>query len=175
MAGPRSLGDQDESLHGPQAALPAQLGVPAAEPYPPEALARLRAALRAGLVPAAPAPPGRDEPPAEEAAQPVVPPFVLDSLPEYTVYRDEGCHVAPSCLRCPLERCIYDRPAHADAAVRRGRNRRLRGLARRGWPVARLAHQFRLSPAHVRRILGSERAAHGRPDHEPEPPAAPDR
>ena len=154
--------------------MPARAEVPAAAPYPPEALARLRAALRAGLVPSAPAPPSRENAPAEEAALPVVPFLVPDSLPEHTVYRDEGCHVAPSCLRCPLERCIYDRPAHADTAGRHGRNRRLRRLARRGWPVARLAHQFRLSPAHVRRNIGAERGAHDLPDRESAPPASPD-
>lgn len=125
--------------------------------YSPDALARLRAALRRGLLPATAAPPAHDDPPSDEADPPGTPFAVSDPLPEHTVYRDEGCHIAPSCLHCPLERCVFDRPAHADAAVRRGRNRRLRTLARRGWPVARLAHQFHLSPAHVRRILRPER------------------
>jgi hypothetical protein len=175
MGGPQSFGDHGESPDAVHAAMPdpSYVGSGAA-PYPPEALARLRAALRAGLLPIAPVPPSRDDPPAEAAALPVVPPSVPDSLPEHTIYRDEGCHIAPACLRCPLERCIFDRPAHADAAVRRGRNRRLRGLARRGWPVARLARQFRLSPAHVRRILSAGPAASDQRDRESESPAAPD-
>lgn len=31
-------------------------------------------------------------------------------LPEDAIYRDTGCRISPSCLRCPLPRCIYDEP-----------------------------------------------------------------
>ena len=31
-----------------------------------------------------------------------------DALPEHTDYSDDGCHVHPTCITCPLERCIYD-------------------------------------------------------------------
>ena len=31
-----------------------------------------------------------------------------DTLPENYPYTDDGCHIAPRCLTCPLERCIYD-------------------------------------------------------------------
>ena len=31
-----------------------------------------------------------------------------DSLPEHARYKDEGCELSPSCLRCPLPRCQYD-------------------------------------------------------------------
>ena len=124
--------------------------------YPRAALERLRAALRAGLLPAPPDKAGRDPDPPEPAAALAAPAGASDPLPEQTVYRDEGCHIAPACLRCPLERCIFDRPVHADAAVRRGRNRRMRTLARRGWAVERLARDFQLSTVHVRRILRGE-------------------
>jgi len=33
-----------------------------------------------------------------------------DELPEHVDYRDTGCHVHPSCLSCPLERCLFDDP-----------------------------------------------------------------
>ncbi len=29
---------------------------------------------------------------------------------EYDHYKDEGCEVSPSCLRCPLPVCKYDDP-----------------------------------------------------------------
>ena len=32
----------------------------------------------------------------------------MDMLPEHFPYRDDGCDVSPSCLRCPLPRCKYD-------------------------------------------------------------------
>lgn len=31
-----------------------------------------------------------------------------DALVEFADYRDEGCHLHPSCLACPLPQCIYD-------------------------------------------------------------------
>ena len=34
----------------------------------------------------------------------------LDLQPESYAYRDNGCAVARSCLRCPLPRCKYDDP-----------------------------------------------------------------
>ncbi len=54
----------------------------------------------------------------------------LDLLPEYTNYQDEGCEFSPSCLNCPLSRCIYDEP--------RGRQRQLK--MRRDKEIARLFH-----------------------------------
>ena len=39
---------------------------------------------------------------------------------EYGVdYKDEGCNLAPSCLRCPFERCQFDTPEVSTAAVLR--------------------------------------------------------
>ena len=34
----------------------------------------------------------------------------LELLPERYPYRDEGCEVSPSCLKCPLPQCKYDEP-----------------------------------------------------------------
>lgn len=31
-----------------------------------------------------------------------------DALPETAVYRDTGCSLFPSCLRCPFPTCRYD-------------------------------------------------------------------
>ena len=31
-----------------------------------------------------------------------------DTLPDNYPYKDDGCRIAPRCLNCPLERCIYD-------------------------------------------------------------------
>lgn len=86
-----------------------------------------------------------------------------DDLPEHTLYRDDGCHVAPACLRCPLERCIFDRHGTERQALRRTRNRRIRTLTRRGWSTVALAERFGLSPAQVRRIRATRRARPHRP------------
>lgn len=34
----------------------------------------------------------------------------VDSLPEFTPYRDTGCSLAPHCLTCPFASCRYDAP-----------------------------------------------------------------
>ncbi len=33
----------------------------------------------------------------------------MEALPEYANYKDTGCDLAPSCLRCPFARCRYDK------------------------------------------------------------------
>jgi len=33
-----------------------------------------------------------------------------DLLPEHVGYKDEGCDFANSCLNCPYDECIYDKP-----------------------------------------------------------------
>ena len=35
---------------------------------------------------------------------------LMDVVPERYPYRDDGCEVSPSCLRCPLPQCKYDDP-----------------------------------------------------------------
>ena len=75
-----------------------------------------------------------------------------DPLPEDTFYRDTGCKVAPSCLACPLALCIFDRPGTPSERRRDGRDRLVRLLYERGWPPARIARQFGISTAQVRRI-----------------------
>jgi len=141
-----------------------------------EALARLRAVLRAMTHPpylrAAAADPrglyagigradGYDEPELIDAedgdaahapAQDATPAAVRDPLPEHTAYRDTGCHVAPSCLRCPLAVCIFDHHPQPRRHARQARDHRLRALAERGWTTTRLARRFDLSGSQVRRI-----------------------
>jgi hypothetical protein len=130
----------------------------------PTALRRLRAAIRANLDRPDPdepqwREPAEDEEIAEQAAASPVEQAASDGdgLPEYTIYRDDGCHVAPACLSCPLAACIYDHKLSQVRQKRRQRNNRIRALARGGWSSARLAEQFSLSAAQVRRIRGPRR------------------
>lgn len=122
------------------------------------ALARLQQALHADLFqPAQDAAPAA-EPPDENASEPAAAPgAATDDLPEYLAYRDEGCHVAPACLRCPLPRCIFDREVGAARAARGRRDRHIRALGRRGWSTERLAARFGLSATQVRRIRAASR------------------
>jgi hypothetical protein len=52
----------------------------------------------------------------------------VDLLPEYCEYKDEGCSHAPSCLNCPLPRCVLDLPG----------GRQKRSLTRRNAEIVRL-------------------------------------
>jgi hypothetical protein len=88
-----------------------------------------------------------------------------DALPENIEYRDSGCDLYPSCLRCPLPRCRYDEPGGAAGMLRTGRDATILRLAERdGLPVDRLAEMFGLSRRTIFRVLRSarEEAARGR-------------
>lgn len=84
-----------------------------------------------------------------------------DALPEHTEYRDTGCDLHPSCLRCPLPRCRYDEPGGAAALLRVGRNEALLRAYRRGAGIEELARAFGLSRRTVFRVLRAARGAPG--------------
>jgi len=83
-----------------------------------------------------------------------------DALPEHLDYRDSGCEFAPSCLRCPLERCRYEEPGGARGLVLGSRDEAVRLRRDDGCAIDALAAEFALSRRSVFRILaaGRERA-----------------
>ena len=77
-----------------------------------------------------------------------------DALPEQVEYRDRGCDLFPSCLRCPLPRCRYDEPGGARAMLNRVRDREMRRLRReQELPVDEIARRYRVSRRTVFRAL----------------------
>jgi hypothetical protein len=80
-------------------------------------------------------------------------PVTVDRVPELTHYRDEGCRVWPSCLNCPLPRCIYDQPGGQRRQRTAARDEELRRQAAAGTPPPALAERYGLSQRQVRRIL----------------------
>ena len=79
---------------------------------------------------------------------------VIDVLPEQHQYRDEGCSVSPSCLRCPLPWCKYDDPAAYHRELRLSRDREVMQVKReQGKSVPQLAQHFGLSERTIHRIL----------------------
>ena len=82
----------------------------------------------------------------------------VDALPEHSDYVDTGCSVAPSCLRCPLARCIEDEPVRA-AARRAAFDRRNREIAyiyrRYSVPAELLATTYGMTRRQVFRILSA--------------------
>lgn len=85
---------------------------------------------------------------------------LADRTPEDTHYRDTGCQVWPSCLSCPLERCIYDEPEGGPAARRRLRDEEIYRLyTERKADIAALARRFGVSRRTVHRAVARLRGA----------------
>ena len=74
---------------------------------------------------------------------------IVDALPEFFPYRDEGCEVSPSCLRCPLAQCKYDDPLAYQQGLRRQRDHQVLQTRRQeGATVTQLARRFGPERAH---------------------------
>ena len=76
-----------------------------------------------------------------------------DSLPEHATYRDDGCHVAPECLNCPLALCIYDDPAELVKTSRAYRDDRIFTLRKKGVSATEIARNLKLSYRTVQRVI----------------------
>ena len=81
-----------------------------------------------------------------------------DALPEHLDYRDQGCDLAPSCLRCPLVRCRYDEPGGARKLLQDSRDEAVWHRRGEGVGIDALAQEFSLSRRSVFRILARGRA-----------------
>ncbi len=78
----------------------------------------------------------------------------LDLTPEYCRYRDEGCELAGSCLKCPLPQCIYDQPRGRQCWLKKARDREMtRRFVTSGEGVKELALEFGVSQRTVQRAL----------------------
>ena len=85
-----------------------------------------------------------------------------DRLPDYTNYRDEGCALFPSCLRCPLPRCRYDRQDNGRRPTKVLRDEELlRQRELSGKSVAELAASFGVSERTVQRIIRASALSSG--------------
>ena len=79
---------------------------------------------------------------------------LTDVVPERYPYRDEGCEVSTSCLRCPLPQCKYDDPAWFQRQKHNERDKEVvTALREYGLSVAEVAAHFALSQRTIFRIL----------------------
>ena len=79
---------------------------------------------------------------------------LIDTVPERYPYRDEGCEVAPSCLRCPLPQCKYDDPGWLQRQKRKERDKEVvAALMQSDLSVPEAAARFELSQRTIFRIL----------------------
>ncbi|MCX8125952.1 MAG: helix-turn-helix domain-containing protein, partial [Dehalococcoidia bacterium] len=93
--------------------------------------------------------------------------MTVDNLPEFTVYRDEGCEAAPSCLNCPFPRCLEEEPRGRQKAATAARARDMAAMHRRGLSTMEIARACGRSRRTVQRLLKLAR------DGGPEVPASP--
>ncbi|MER3421179.1 MAG: hypothetical protein C4290_11960 [Chloroflexota bacterium] len=82
-----------------------------------------------------------------------VPPDREPELTHYTHYEDTGCVLFPSCLRCPLPRCVYEDPRGVQHYLRQNRDREVLRLVGEGSTVPEIAARLGVSRRHVFRIL----------------------
>jgi len=79
----------------------------------------------------------------------------LVSLPGEVSWRDEGCELFPSCLNCPLPRCIEEEPRGKQRLRMLARARRMAELRRAGKSIKQIAELFGVSKRTVQRALAS--------------------
>ena len=80
--------------------------------------------------------------------------LVPDRLPDYSEYRDQGCDLSPSCLRCPLPKCRHDKQEGGRRVSKRLRDLEIfRQRTASGRSVSELATEFDLSKRTIQRII----------------------
>ena len=80
--------------------------------------------------------------------------LVPDRLPDYSEYRDQGCDLSPSCLRCPLPKCRHDKQEGGRRVSKRLRDLEIfRHRTASGRSISELATEFDLSKRTIQRII----------------------
>ena len=91
---------------------------------------------------------------APEHFAPVQPDTGRDSRPEFVHYRDVGCEISPSCLRCPLPQCRYDDPGWLRRRIKEKRDQQvLKARDQDDLGPSDLAQRFNVSRRTIHRIL----------------------
>ena len=81
----------------------------------------------------------------------------VDLPPEYCSYKDEGCALSPSCLQCPLPRCVEELSWGRQKLSKALRDKEIRHLyAQEKHTPGQLANQFKISLRTVQRVLAQE-------------------
>jgi DNA-binding CsgD family transcriptional regulator len=81
----------------------------------------------------------------------------LDLLPDDIEWRDQGCELSPSCLNCPLPKCVEEEPRGQQRLRMEARKRRMAELRRRGQSVKEIAGLFGVSRRTVQRTLENKK------------------
>jgi hypothetical protein len=76
-----------------------------------------------------------------------------DALPEFCHYRDEGCELADSCLRCPFTKCEQEEGGGRQRGRKKARDQEVVRLAGEGKSTRELAQIFGVSTRTIQRTL----------------------
>ena len=87
--------------------------------------------------------------------------YQKDFLPDDIDWPDMGCEVFPSCLNCPLPRCIEEEPGGKQKLRALARASEMAKLKRDGSSIAEIARLFKVSNRTVQRALAVAQS-HGR-------------
>ncbi len=83
---------------------------------------------------------------------------LVDREPSEDYFPDTGCEVSPSCLRCPLAKCIYDEPEEERRQAQEERDKEIYRLyLERGPDIHALAERFGVSRRTVHRAVARMR------------------
>jgi hypothetical protein len=85
---------------------------------------------------------------------------IQDLLPEQINYKDEGCDLADSCLNCPYEECIYEKPGGKRLWRKKERSAEMIKLhTEEGKTIRELAVMYSVSRRTVQRALKFARSS----------------
>jgi len=76
-----------------------------------------------------------------------------DAYRDYNSYPDQGCKLYPSCLNCPLPKCILDESGRIARAEKRTRDEKIRQRFKDGESTADLAKVFGVSQRIIQRAV----------------------
>jgi hypothetical protein len=91
----------------------------------------------------------------------------LDLLPDDINWQDKGCEFFPSCLNCPLPKCVEDEPRGQQRLRMAARKRRMNELRQVGKSVREIAGLFGVSRRTVQRALKSNKKPPNSPKRKP--------
>jgi DNA-binding NarL/FixJ family response regulator len=77
----------------------------------------------------------------------------FDIIPDDINWKDTGCEIYPSCLNCPLDKCMEEEPRGKQRLRMLSRSHRMAELRQEGKSIPEIARCFQVSPRTVQRAL----------------------
>jgi DNA-binding CsgD family transcriptional regulator len=81
----------------------------------------------------------------------------FDIIPDDVNWKDNGCEIYPSCLNCPLDKCMEEEPRGRQRLRMLARSKRMAELREQGKSIPEIARCFQVSQRTVQRALARGR------------------